>query len=320
MFKCVGIIKILLSLMILCFLVVGCEKLPATSTTKSSLTETASTYPADISGHVTIPEYLHIRNMSDRSAVADQVFWVVDISIKNISYERSVTSDYENWYITVGDEIYLLEGGLTQLLHLRDKTTIDNMDITLGHTGQTTICFSVPDTLNVSDARLCYRGQEPFSYGKLTGGDVVAVYDWDLKKAVPEEAKPTKVIVVGNWKFQINSLNWDGSTININLTITNLGTRRTFGYFEEPNYGDELAVIDSTDKLIKAWSPEPKSKEELLKEVFSGYPYEKEYYPNESWTGNLTFVMSPYSGKTSLYYGQYYWTKEYNLFDLGAPQ
>ncbi|RJQ37095.1 MAG: hypothetical protein C4555_06955 [Dehalococcoidia bacterium] len=187
------------------------------------------------------------------------------------------------------------------------------MNIDKGQTGTTVFLFEAPN-IEPGKAQITYRGQEPYSYGKLTGGDVVALYDWDSKKALP---KPKPTTVVGIWKFQLNESKWDGSTVTLNLTITNLGERQTFGY---PSDTAELTAIDSTDKMIKAWRPEPTSKEEFLNQVFSGYPYQKEYYPNESWTGDLKFIMSPYSGETSLYYGQYYWTKTYKLFDLGSPQ
>ncbi|OGO22997.1 MAG: hypothetical protein A2144_12425 [Chloroflexi bacterium RBG_16_50_9] len=178
------------------------------------------------------------------------------------------------------------------------------------------IRFPVPDTLKVSDAKLCYQGEEPYSYGKLTGGDMVAVYDWDLKKAVPEELAKTTMTLQG-WEFVLNKVTWDKSTLKINLTITNTMYRRQFGH---PSDTAELAAIDSTGKMIKPWHPEPKTREEFLSAVFAGEPYQGEYYPNESKTVELKFEMHPLSGQTSLYYGQYYWTKSFKLFDVGAPE
>jgi hypothetical protein len=177
-------------LMIMIITLVGCA-VSITSSTNHSLPSStlnaSSTYPADISGRVTIPEFLHMKNCSDTRAGANQVFWVVDISIKNKAYERVVTSDYEDWHISAGGEVYHQWEGRTEILHLRDKFTVDDMNVPTGQTGQTTICFSVPDTLKISDAKLCYQGQEPYSYGKLDGGEKVSLYYLDPQTAAEKE-------------------------------------------------------------------------------------------------------------------------------------
>ena len=177
--------------MIVCVLVVGCEKPPATSTTKSGPTETASTYPADISGYVTIAEVVQAKYDRDKpdtmelTPLEGKIFWIVDISVKNNSYENEVAtipkgyrSDYPcyHWKIIVDDRVYDAQEPFQGI------PSAYPMSVPMGETGETTIRFIVPDTLKVSDAKLCYLGQEPYSYGTLTGGDTVAVYDWDSKK------------------------------------------------------------------------------------------------------------------------------------------
>jgi hypothetical protein len=139
-------------------------------------------------------------------------------------------------------------------------------------------------------------------------------------ESTPTQTKPPptppQTITIDNWQIQLISSSWKGSTLNVNLKITNLGPRRNFGFasFIEP--GPELAVIDSTNKKIDPWVPQPDfSKGELM----TVPPYTKEYYPNESWSGSLKFEMSPYSGQTKLYIGRYSWTQIVPLFSLGSP-
>lgn len=112
------------------------------------------------------------------------VFWVVEITIENISYEHPFTHDYDdfkNWVITAGSEVYPLDEGLMRALRYKELPGLDTWSIPAGQSGNITVCFSVPGTLKVSDAALCYRGQEPYSYGELTGGDSVEVYNWNSR-------------------------------------------------------------------------------------------------------------------------------------------
>ena len=158
------VIQIALSLVIVIGLAIGCG-IPS-----------ASKYPADINGHVTIAEFLSKRG-ADFTPSENEVFWVVDISVKNNAYEQAVTGDYEDWRIAAGGEVYWIP----ELLKL-DKPS--SLNVPVGQTGQIMICFSVPRSLTLSDAQIRYQGQEPYSHGKLTGGDKVAGYDWGLKTVV----------------------------------------------------------------------------------------------------------------------------------------
>jgi len=146
----------------------------------------ASEYPADISGHVIIAEKViakYGRNKADTielGPLEGKTYWIVDISVKNKSYENAVIANSSHWKITVGDKVYDAQRPFA------DIQSAYPMTVPVGEVGETTIRFLVPDTLKVKDAKLCYQGQEPFSYGNLSGGDKVAVYDWDLKEPVRE--------------------------------------------------------------------------------------------------------------------------------------
>jgi len=159
-----------------------------------------------------------------------------------------------------------------------------------------------------------FAGIEPFAGIKnklidsLAG--VTTTYDVDIP--------PGQIREVENWKFSLNGGGWKGGTLTVQLTITNLGSRRCFGELGPCLWsGPELAAIDSTGKLVEPWVPEPDfSKGQLL----SLPAYTREFYPNESWTGTLKFELSPYSGETGLYMTENYAIRKYFLFDVGEPK
>jgi len=155
-----------------------------------------------------------------------------------------------------------------------------------------------------------FAGVEPFSSAKA---NVVA---WFQKAGTETVAEPKPVAEAENWKIQLDGKSWKGSTVTVKLTITNLGSRRNFGYASLMDVGPELVVIDSTGKLVEPWVPEPNIKKG---ELFIFPPYTREFYPDESWSGSLKFEMSPYSGETKLYMTRFYHVRQYFLFDLGSP-
>jgi len=118
---------------------------------------------------------------------------------------------------------------------------------------------------------------------------------------------------VDGWVVRLDGGGWKGSTVIVDITITNLGKRRAFGY-AGLSPGPQLAAIDSTNKLA-----EPSTPRATWREPFPVPPYTKEFYPNESWSGRLKFEMSPYSGQTKLYMTRYYHVNKVFLFDLRAP-
>lgn len=164
-------IQIALSLVVVMGLAMGCAAPSSTLVSK---------YPADISSRVTIAEKLRVQKYPEDVAPnrEEDVFWIVDISVKNNTYENEIMSSYSDWQIVSGDKAYEPK---------RAPGIIPpHMSVSLGQTGQTTFRFNIPRTLRIGDVEICYRGQEPYSYGSLSGGDTVAVYDWDLGRALTE--------------------------------------------------------------------------------------------------------------------------------------
>jgi len=178
-------IQIALSLVVVMGLATGCALPSATS-------PPASEYPADISGRVIIAEKVRAKYNRDKpdtmelTPLEGKIFWIVDISVKNKTYKDLVTASYKDWKIVAGDKVY------DSQKPFMDIWPSTSMSVLVGAAGETTFRFAVPDTLKVSGTKLCYQGQEPYSYGKLTGGDRVAVYDWDLR----EEIKPVDTYLV----------------------------------------------------------------------------------------------------------------------------
>jgi hypothetical protein len=155
-----------------------------------------------------------------------------------------------------------------------------------------------------------FAGIEPFAglktrildgLGGLTGYDV--------------EISPSQEVTNDNWAIKLNGGGWNGGTVTVKLTITNLGNRRCFGVCSLFEPGPELVAIDSTNKWVEPWVREPDITR--LRVYFP--PYTREFYPGESWTGTLKFEMSPYSENVALYIAHNSVIAHF-LFVLGEPK
>ena len=56
------------------------------------------------------------------------------------------------------------------------------LSVASGQTGQFTFHFVVPRSLRISDAKICYEAQQPYSYGELSGGDMVLYNCYEKRK------------------------------------------------------------------------------------------------------------------------------------------
>ena len=145
----------------------------------------ASDYPAEISGYVTIADKLRCGwPMALPPSRGDRVFWIVEVSVKNVEYGGAVEAlyqmRYQGWEIVAKGEVYKPSCTCSSTLY-------ESVSVAPGETGQFMFYDDVPRTLCVSDGQICYRGQEPYSYGELSGGKRVAAYDWHSKSEVEEE-------------------------------------------------------------------------------------------------------------------------------------
>lgn len=79
------------------------------------------------------------------------------------------------------------------------------------------LVFEVVAGVQPEGHQICYRGQEPFSYGELITGDTVAVYDWDLQEVTQVEvSQKTIATVTDMWV----SFGWGGEFLFVELEPT----------------------------------------------------------------------------------------------------
>ena len=122
------------------------------------------------------------------------------------------------------------------------------------------------------------------------------------------ELLPGESATYDGWLVALNSGGWKGGMLKVQLAITNTyNYRRKLGH-TLMGRSLLLTAIDSTGKIV-----EPES---------SGlfHPCEREFYPKETWVGEFTFELSPYSGRTGLYMTEFYNSRKYYLFGLGEPK
>jgi len=225
----------------------------------------ASKYPADISGHVTIADKLILHGRESAPSENDYVSWIVDVSIKNESYEDAITSLPGHWRIVVGNEMYEVAAFLKVIWDEASEP-----EITSGQTGRLTTVFSVPRSLTLSDAQLRYQGQEPYSYGKLTGGDKVVAYDWNSKTVITEEEKPEERPTEHIGKMEEYLFEKQGKIERIKL--------RTIAYWEGDSRDTKIFVANDSPLVLNAgFTP--------TSEISAGLSV---FIDNLSWRGEVT--------------------------------
>ncbi len=271
---CFYAIAIALLLVMISGLTTGCEWL------SSAPAPPASEYPADIIGRVTVAEFL--TDLAEGSPgvlnpAENNIFWVVNISIKNKTYPQPVTSDYwKDWAIISGANVYKPP----EIFKVLAKGTQIKRILT-GQTGQILNCFEVPSSLTLSNAQIVYQGQQPYSYGILTGGDKVAGYNFLLKKAVTisspttnpkTSASPSGTYVGTLQGFEISltfkgdvleyydkfngklvfkyTISQDGSTMTTTNVATGVTSTGSFKYIKEY---DCVVIYTSSDTPIQCY-------------------------------------------------------------------
>jgi len=170
----------------------------------------ASEYPAQISGRVVIAEkviaYYKPAQTATRMELTPpegKIWWVIDISVKNIAYEEEIIASYNRWAIEAGTQVYYAKPYLDMI------PAAYPMSVPVGQTGQATFRFLVPDSLRVWETKLIYQGSEAASYGTLSGGERVPLYDWDSRTVIKE---PIEDYIVSNKHMQLRTIaSWHGS-------------------------------------------------------------------------------------------------------------
>lgn len=200
----------------------------------------ASPYPADMSAYVYMPTYIKLRlpmqseikdvmyPNRDKPSPDNRITWIVDISAKNKEYSLPMTGVPKHWAIIAGDAIYYADNNP----ELKATDNIYPLSVAPGKTSTFKLKFTLPATLNPSDATLAYMGQEPNSICSLSGGDVVYRYDWAAQIAVHYAA--TTPVTATPTSTQNNSCSicghylWNQSP-DVSLDVNKNGTFRVFG-------------------------------------------------------------------------------------------
>ena len=172
-----------------------------------------SEYPAQISGRVVIVEkviaYYKPAQTPTRMELTPpegKIWWVIDISVKNIAYKEEILTSYDRWAIEADGQVYYAKSYLDMI------PAAYPMNVPTGQIGQTTFRFLVPDSLRVGETKLVYQCSEGVSYGTLSGGEKAPLYDWDSRTVIRE---PFEDYIVADKHMHLRTIaSWQGSERN----------------------------------------------------------------------------------------------------------
>ena len=207
----------------------------------------ASEYPARISGRVIITErviaYYKTAQTPTRMELTPpegKIWWVVDISIKNIAYKEEILTSYDRWAIEADDQVYYAKSYLDMI------PAAYPLIVSTGQAGQTTFRFLVPDSLRVGETKLVYQCSEGVSYGTLSGGEKAPLYDWDSRIVIKE---PFEDYIVGNKHMQLRTIaSWHGSEtthIRFEAGKSPWVVNWTYEKVSKIAYGFNIVVVDA---------------------------------------------------------------------------
>lgn len=164
---------------------------------------------ANINGQVIIAEKLQLLTavpVPPNYNNNEEVFWIVKVTFKNLSYSNPIVvrwdKCYEGWAIVAGGEVYKPNCA-------GSVWSDSSFNVGQGQNGEFTFNIIVPRSLKIDEAKICYQGQEPFSYGTLSGGEAVLAYDWQSKSEIKH---PFDDFIVAGKNMQLRTIaNWNGS-------------------------------------------------------------------------------------------------------------
>ncbi|MCX6009026.1 MAG: hypothetical protein NTW48_03135 [Chloroflexi bacterium] len=136
----------------------------------------------------------------------EEVFWIVKVTFKNLSYSNPIVirwdKCYDGWVIIGRGEVYKPNC-------VGSITSDSSFNVGQGQSGEFTFNIIVPRSLTIDKAKICYQGQEPFSYGTLSGGEAVLAYDWESKSEIKH---PFDDFIVAGKNMQLRTIaSWNGS-------------------------------------------------------------------------------------------------------------
>jgi hypothetical protein len=212
--NCSLVVLIILLITLLVGILPSCERF------SSELTPPDSQYPADIIGKVIITKYVKHWIEEEASTLKPKegnIFWVVEISVKNKTYPQpaiktvsghqqveKATWRYWDWAIEIDSKVYNTPEAFKIL-------SSPILTIPEGQTAKLVNCFEVPENISIDKTKLVYRGQQPYSYGELTGGDTEYGYDFLANKVI------TQSIIATVKRIWVSAIWIDGGSLFVEL-------------------------------------------------------------------------------------------------------
>jgi hypothetical protein len=263
----------------------GCDLL------SSELTPPDSQYPADIIGKVIKTDFIKHWIEEESSTLKPKdgnVFWVIEISVKNKTYPQpaiktisgheqveKVTWGYWHWAIEVDDKIFNPPEAFKIL-------TTPILTIPEGQTAKLVNCFEVPKNISIDKAKLVYIGQQPYSYGELSGGDTEFGYDFLANKVITQSEIEIIATVKRIW---VSAIWVGGGSLFVELEPTSHAIAHKVYAVELYEKG----VLRATAKV--SWN-QPEINVSSMKPVeFSATREESEAYSMESDLSNIFSVQ-----------------------------
>jgi SAM-dependent methyltransferase len=135
--------------------------------------------PAEITGRVVITET--IESSTQIPALPnDYVFWIVRLSVKNVSYKYPVEVNRQAFY-TGGQ--WTITSRNTSFVYYSYAIS-ETLSLSVGQSGQFIALFAFPRTAKVQEVQVVYQGQEPYSSCALILEGTAEAYNWDNKSSI----------------------------------------------------------------------------------------------------------------------------------------
>jgi len=143
------------------------------------------------------------------------VFWIVQISVRNVTYSNPITG--RGWRIVANSTNPNVPW---QLYGLSEYIRPATLNIPPGQGDQVTMVFPVPVNVSVEDAQICYVGQDPNSFGKLTKANTVVAYDWSTGSVINLTPTPTTKAGVAPSKADVENVALHADVGLVYCTVT----------------------------------------------------------------------------------------------------